>query len=290
MILRFLGTTPSTSNIQNTMVSILKQLCRAFNISTEIVNKAATSKNILKEFTLNFFFLLSKKFPQHRIIFLIDSVDQLTTSDYELDWVLPNLPSNMKMIYSTIGTHGNILKNFKEKVFVPEKNIVPIDKLDVELATNIIKEFLKNEKRSLSELQWETINDMFENAKLFPLYVKLIFDVIRKWSSFDKPNSEFKKCRDIDNCIKYLFTSFEKDHGKLLFSRSIIYMSSFANGISESEIEDILSLDDEVLYDIFEFHAPPIRKLPIALWSRIKYDLRGYMVEKEVDETRVIYW
>jgi hypothetical protein len=83
---------------------------------------------------------------------------------------------------------------------------------------------------------------------------------------------------------------FEKDHGKLLFSRAIIYMSSFANGISESEIESILSLDDDVLYDIFEFHAPPIRKLPVALWSRIKYDLRGYMVEKEVDETRVIYW
>lgn len=67
-------------------------------------------------------------------------------------------------------------------------------------------------------------------------------------------------------------------------------MSSFKNGISESEIEDILSLDDDVLYDIFEFHAPPIRKLPIALWSRIKHDLKGYMVEKEIDDTRVIYW
>jgi len=65
---------------------------------------------------------------------------------------------------------------------------------------------------------------------------------------------------------------------------SFLYMSSFANGISESEIESILSLDDDVLYDIFEFHAPPIRKLPVALWSRIKYDLRGYMVEKEVDD------
>ena len=62
------------------------------------------------------------------------------------------------------------------------------------------------------------------------------------------------------------------------------------NGISETEIESILSLDDEVPIDIFKFHAPPIRKLPVALWSRIKYDLRGYMVEKEVDEPRVIYW
>ena len=82
----------------------------------------------------------------------------------------------------------------------------------------------------------------------------------------------------------------EKIHGKMLFSRTIIYMSLFKNGICESELEDILCLDDDVLYDIFEFHAPPVRKLPIALWARIKNDLKEYMVEKEIDDTRGIYW
>ncbi len=51
-----------------------------------------------------------------------------------------------------------------------------------------------------------------------------------------------------------------------------------------------LNKDDDVLYDIFQFHAPPIRKLPVALWVRIKDDLKGYMVEKEIHDTRVIYW
>jgi hypothetical protein len=50
----------------------------------------------------------------------------------------------------------------------------------------------------------------------------------------------------------------EKNHGKMLFSRTMIYMSSFKNGISESELEDILSIDDDVLYEIFEYHAPPV--------------------------------
>lgn len=46
--------------------------------------------------------------------------------------------------------------------------------------------------------------------------------------------------------------------GKILFSRCMFYMSTFKNGISESELEDILSIDDDVLYEIFEYHEPPV--------------------------------
>jgi len=186
---------------------------------------------------------------------------------------------------------AKLIEHFKKATFL-HGNIreAEITSLDIELSTNIIKDWLAKARRSLSTSQWEVLSLMFAQAKLYPLYVKLVYDVVSKWSSFTEPSNEFMKCLNIDSCIKYLFMCFEKDHGKLLFSRAIIYMSSFANGISESEIESILSLDDDVLYEIFEFHAPPIRKLPVALWSRIKYDLRGYMVQKEVHETRVIYW
>ncbi len=159
------------------------------------------------------------------------------------------------------------------------------------MAKEIISNWLKTNKRSISEKQWEVIDVVFKKAQLFPLYVKLIYDVISKWTAFHEPKSDFYDyCLNIDGCIKYLFALFERDHGHLLFSRSVIYMSSFANGISESEIEDILSLDDDVLYSIFEFHAPPVRKLPVALWARIKNDLSGYMVQKEIEDSRVIYW
>jgi hypothetical protein len=35
-------------------------------------------------------------------------------------------------------------------------------------------------------------------------------------------------------------------------------MSTFKNGISESELEDIISIDDDVLFEIFEYHVPPV--------------------------------
>jgi len=89
-----------------------------------------------------------------------------------------------------------------------------------------------------------------------------VFDIVTKWESFYEPDENFKKCIDIDSTIRYLFSLLEIEHGKLLFSRAVIYMTSFKNGISESEIEDILSIDDEVLYDIFEFHSPPVVSFP----------------------------
>ena len=99
---------------------------------------------------------------------------------------------------------------------------------------------------------------MFAKINLFPLYIKLIFDIVLTWKSQYVPDQDFLRCTTIDRCIEYLFKSLEKLHGKMLFSRAIIYMSSFRNGISENEIADILSLDDDVLFDIFEFHAPPV--------------------------------
>lgn len=131
-----------------------------------------------------------------------------------------------------------------------------------------------------------------ENVQLYPLYIKLIFDIVVKWESFYIPDEEFFFCISIDKCIEYLFRQLELMHGKVLFSHSIIYMTSFKDGIQEAEIEDILTLDDDVLVEVYEFHMPPLnyRRFPSALWSRIKYDIREYLVEKESEGNYVTYW
>jgi hypothetical protein len=41
---------------------------------------------------------------------------------------------------------------------------------------------------------------------------------------------------------------------------------------------------------VFQFHLPPVRRLPPILWIRIKHDLREYIVEKEANDTKVIFW
>ena len=70
----------------------------------------------------------------------------------------------------------------------------------------------------------------------------------------------------------------------------MFYFSIFNDGISENEIEDILSIDDDVLSDVFQHHEPTIRRFPGALWQRIKNDLKDYIFESKADDIRVLHW
>ncbi|CAF3283854.1 unnamed protein product, partial [Rotaria sp. Silwood2] len=72
--------------------------------------------------------------------------------------------------------------------------------------------------------------------------------------------------------------------------RAICYMTACRNGISQNELEDVLSLDDEVLASVFQHYIPPVRRLPGILWTRIRNDLDEYITEKEADDSSVIFW
>ncbi len=290
MILRFLGTTPGTSNIIQALNSIFHQICRIYNL--KLPTHYMDSHTEIKNYLIGLLCFLSVEFPHKKLIIILDSLDQLINSDYALDWLLFSFPPNIKMIYSVIPDHANIFGDFKSnKAIDPDFSLIEIKSLDPDMARLILTDWLKKESRSLSVMQWNSLQSMFEKSEaIYPLYIRIIFDIVSKWPSFYEPDKNFTNCLKIDECIEFLFKSLEKFHGKLLFARTIIYMTMFKNGISENELEDILSLDDDVLYDIFEFHAPPIRKLPLALWSRIKHDLKSYIVEKEIDSTRVISW
>ena len=233
-----------------------------FKIQTQHNN--TDDKIVLKEI-LNFQFKeIKEKHSNKRLVIILDAIDQLNPSDYDLDWLIESIPTNVKMIYSTLPNYENILDQLRRKKF-GEINYIEVTRLDISLSFEILSDWLKKSKRSISEIQMNYLKAMFKTAELYPLYIKLIFDIVIKWPSFYEPDNKFLKCSTIDRAIKYLFNLYENEHNKTLFSKLIFYMSSFSNGISENEIEDILSIDDEVLYDIFEFHVPPIRKFPQTL-------------------------
>ena len=249
-----------------------------------------TTNDDVRDYLVYQLSFLASQYKEKKIVIFLDSIDQLNPSDYNLNWMITEIPENVKIIFSTLPEHEKIFETIRT-IFKHHSDIfMEVCSLNQSIVKTIIEDWLEKRNRSLSEPQWKVLDETFANATLYPLYVKLNFDIVIKWESYFIPTDEFKNLRQIDNCIEYLFKQLEKNHGKILFSRSMFYMTTFKNGISESELEDILSIDDDVLYSIFEYHAPPVRRFPIALWARIKHDLEEHMVQKEFDDTRVIYW
>lgn len=217
------------------------------------------------------------------------------------------MPNHVKMVVSTIPEHGNLLSLITK--LISKKINTKYDEMRVELKNSLIDQqflhikqleraeseiilsnWLKDANRSLTEEQWNDLKLTFSKAKLLPLFLVLLFDIVITWRSFDKADEEFLKFTHTDEIIIYLFKRLEKLHGSVVFKRAICYMTSLKNGISDTELEDILSLDDDVLFSVFQYHLPPVRRLPSILWVRIKNDLSKYIVEKEANDTSVIFW
>jgi NACHT domain- and WD repeat-containing protein len=232
------------------------------------------------------------------LIIILDSIDQLETDAYDCLWLPLSFPRNVKVIVSTLPDHGNILSNIKDlmnnhsvdpcntqHLFV---EVVPFDSSTVTIVYN---DWLRMKNRSLSDEQWTFIKGMMkERANILPLYMKLIFDILLTWHSYDPIDPQLEKAKTVDDCIRYLFNHLKTIHNSLLFCRALCYMTACRNGISQNELEDVLSLDDEVLKSVFQHYIPPVRRLPGILWTRIRNDLDEYITEKEVDDSPVIYW
>ena len=43
-------------------------------------------------------------------------------------------------------------------------------------------------------------------------------------------------------------------------------------------------------YLIFQYHLPPVRRIPPLLWTRVRSDLPGYLSDSEADGVSVINW
>ena len=90
--------------------------------------------------------------------------------------------------------------------------------------------------------------------------------------------------------INALFKRIELQHGRLLVRRALGYVTAAKSGLTQTELKDVLSCDDDVLDDVYQYWTPPIRRIPPLLWVRIREDLSSYLVDRGADGARVTTW
>ncbi|UJR16165.1 hypothetical protein I4U23_003075 [Adineta vaga] len=285
VILRFLGTTPTSSTIYKTLLSISRQICEIYNMS---MNAYPTVNQLRDQLEIN---LLSQIPDNEYLVILLDSIDQLQIDAYDCKWLPIQFPSNVKCIISTLPDHGGIYDYLQGLLQEDADIFIRVPPFEPSTVTIVYNDWLAMKHRSLSEEQSLFIKNFMETRnEILPLFMKLVFDIISTWHSYDTIDEKLNDLKDVDDCIRYLFQRLQVIHHYVLFSRALCYMTAFRSGISQNELEDVLSLDDDVLKSVFQHYIPPVRRLPGILWTRIRNDLDEYITEKEVDDAPVIYW
>ena len=182
---------------------------------------------------------------------------------------------------------GVLLAFFQNSISDPS-HLIEVPDVTDDAAANILTSWLASRNRRLTEHQEQVVLQAFSQCRL-PLYLKLAFDQATLWNSYT-PVEESTLGVSVREVITAVFERLERRHGRLLVQHTLSYITASKDGLSEPELEDILSCDDEVLEEVFQHWAPPIRRLPPVLWSRIRADIDPYLVERVIDGSSLITW
>ena len=122
-----------------------------------------------------------------------------------------------------------------------------------------------------------------------PLYLRLIFEESLRWSS-KLPVSDINIGAAIKNVAIVILGRLEMGHGEPLVRRALGYITASRAGVSETEMEDLLSLDDNVMDDVAARAKPRLRRVPPVMWLRLRIELADHIRETVADGMVTLVW
>jgi NACHT domain- and WD repeat-containing protein len=281
VFVRFIGATPTSAEGRSLLDSLCREISRAYGAETSDIpsdyNELAVELGKRLE-------LASADKP---LILFLDALDQLTGAGRSLSWLPGTLPENVHVVVSTLP--GGTERALRTKHPSPE--IYQLDAMSHREGQALLRSWLSEAKRTLQDAQRDEVLGKFA-AQGLPLYLRLAFEEARLWRSF-APAGETQLADGIpalirENLFKRL--ALPANHGRVMVAHSLGYLAASRHGLSEEEMIDVLSRDDEVKED-FRAHAPnspETDQLPVVVWSRLYFDLQPYLTERCAENTTLL--
>jgi hypothetical protein len=111
VIVRFMGTSKFSSDINSVFYSIQEQLEIVCKID-ECDEKYKKNNNLASKL----FYISENHFKKNRkLLIVLDSIDRLSKENYNLNWLFTRLPKHVKIILSSLSNYENIIDNLKKK-------------------------------------------------------------------------------------------------------------------------------------------------------------------------------
>lgn len=175
-------------------------------------------------------------------------------------------------------------KSFGEKVFA--QTFLEVPALSLEASSAILNQWLQRDQRQLTEAQLATITKAIESCPL-PLYMELAYRESLSWTS-EVP--EVKLMPSLPQLAAVFMAGLEKEFGEPLVRRALGYLTAARNGLTDNEMEDLLSLDEAVMDDLTNQMSLRIRRCPPSAWLRLRRALGPILTWKPADGVVLLTW
>ncbi|CAF1388492.1 unnamed protein product, partial [Didymodactylos carnosus] len=301
VIIRFLGTSAESTTIDSVLRSLCIQLTLIYNESELSDDEVQTFSSLVTTFH-NLLKTISKKkrsCPKPLFI-LLDAIDQLenTLNVFLFESWLPRLlPKDIFIIISFIPSQSqfNLQKTFLNHIKQNEDTVLfELPKLKTNDCKSIIETYLKHWNRQLTTTQYDYVLQRVQSNPT-PLYLKLLLDLARTWTHFQ--NLDIKQTVEfpltIEDAVEQLFIRLELKYGQIFVQYSLACLCYSLSGVTENELEDCLSINDQVMNEIFIHHDPPLANalhIPSLICHSLLYSIKQYITRKRIQDKNVISW
>ncbi|XP_038950913.1 NACHT domain- and WD repeat-containing protein 1 isoform X1 [Rattus norvegicus] len=279
-VLRLLGTSKLSLDARSLLRSLSFQLCLAYGLPLPPAQVLEAHSRVGHFFHILLHTVSQRNFES--LVLLLDSVDDLDSIRHtpRVSWLPLKCPPRVHLILSACSGQ-QVLCNLQQTLKDPSA-YWEVKALSGSQGQEFIQLLLAAERRMLSpgqrDVLWASLPECGHPGRL-----RLAFEEARKWASFTVPVPLATTAEEATHqfCIR-----LEETHGQLLVARVLGYIVSSRYGLSEAELKDVLSLDDEVLQAVYRDWTPPSKELlrfPPLLWVRLRRDLGHCLVRRPVD-------
>uniref|UniRef100_A0A2K5C512 NACHT domain- and WD repeat-containing protein 1 n=1 Tax=Aotus nancymaae TaxID=37293 RepID=A0A2K5C512_AOTNA len=285
-VLRLLGTSQMSSDARGLLKSICFQVCLAYGLPLPPAQVLDAHTRVVQFFHILLHTVSCRNFES--LVVLLDATDDLDSVCHarRVPWLPLNCPPRVHLILSACSGAWGVLDTLQRMLPDPEA-YWEVKPLSGNQGQEMIQLLLAAAKRTLSpvhtDLLWASLPECGNPGRL-----RLAFEEARKWASFTVPAPLASTAKEATH---QLCARLEQMHGRLLVAHVLGYIVSSRHGLSEAELKDVLSLDDEVLQAVYRDWTPPSKELlrfPPLLWVRLRRDLGYCLARRPVDGSTLL--
>ncbi|XP_069915032.1 NACHT domain- and WD repeat-containing protein 1 isoform X1 [Oryctolagus cuniculus] len=280
-VLRLLGTSPLSRDTRGLLPSLCFQVCLAYGLPPPPAQVLAAHCRVVQFFHALLHTVSCRNFES--LVLLLDSVDDLDPGRWpqRMPWLPARCPPRVHLVLSACSGPGGRLESLRETLGDPD-SYWEVQPLSGNQGREMMELLLTTANRTLSrpqrDLLWASLPECGHPGRL-----RLAFEEARQWASFTTPAP---LAATPEEATHQLCARLEQTHGRLLVAHVLGYIVCSRHGLSEAELKDILSLDDEVLQAVYQEWTPPSKELlrfPPLLWVRLRRDLGHCLARRPGD-------